>query len=142
MAGRSLDGRLSANEITVPPFIDGVLFGRLPNGQTAKNEGSRAESQVLLSFLTLGPHEVAAIGLSTLLLRNHQIRHHPFQSGTCRLHSISPTRHTSGVFKLQLSPRVRQIPVWRRWWAGTTGYLCRFSGELTIDPNPLLRLLR
>jgi hypothetical protein len=69
------------NEVAIPPLIDSVVFGRLPNGQATENEGSRAKSQVLFSFLARSPHNLAAFCLSKLLLGNDALGHRPSEEG-------------------------------------------------------------
>ncbi len=102
------------HEVAVAAFIEHLFLRRLPDRQTAHDEWSRTEPDVLFSFLALQPHDTTAFGLPELLLRHHQLRQRSFQAGARGLHSAvaagAMPEHTSGICLLQPSPRVSAEP--------------------------------
>jgi hypothetical protein len=67
------------DEVAVSALVQHLVFCGLAHGQPTEDEWSRTESQVLLPFLTLQPHDTTAFCLPQLLFRNHKLRQHSFQ---------------------------------------------------------------
>jgi len=121
------------NEIAVTSLVYQFTGRRLADRQPAQHKGSRTESHVLFSFLTLQAHCATVFGLAEFLFENHQFWQHPFQAGAGGFHATNATpilpEHTSGVEVLQRSPRVSvEQSSTRVERMIMEAILCRFSG--------------
>src|SRR5271167_4854390 len=56
------------NELAIPPFVDHLVFRRLPDGEPAKHKRPGGESKVLLSRLPFQLYQAASFCLTKLLL--------------------------------------------------------------------------
>lgn len=82
-----VSGRILGVALRQCPGLPPTIAERIKDYQPAHDKWSRTEPHVLFSFLAPQAHHTTALGLPELLLGNHQLRQHSFQTGAGGLHS-------------------------------------------------------
>jgi hypothetical protein len=100
--------------VAIPALVEQLARGKLPDGQPAQDEGTRAKTQSLAPVIPVEPDQFDAFDLSHPAFGNEKLGRGPFEDRTGRfegrISADSCLLYTTGKWIVQRSPRIGPEP--------------------------------